>query len=95
MVRLAILMNNLFLGLKIKGVRHDICAIFFAIVSRELALWPVFLSFVIPGQSQYIIQRCNNRQVIFAAEADFQFLRDAVVEATTECGLAIHAYSNR
>ena len=48
--------------------------------------------FVIPGQPQHIIQRGNNRQAIFAADADYQFFRDALVEAATDCGLAIHAY---
>ena len=48
--------------------------------------------YVIPGQPQHIIQRGNNRQVIFAAEADYQFFRDAMVEAAGRFGLAIHAY---
>lgn len=48
--------------------------------------------YVIPGQPQHIIQRGNNRQVIFAADADYQFFRDAVVEAAGRFGLAIHAY---
>ncbi len=48
--------------------------------------------YVIPGQPQHIIQRGNNRQVIFAAEADYQFFRDALVEAASQHALAIHAY---
>ena len=48
--------------------------------------------FVIPGQPQHIIQRGNNRQVIFSAKADYRFFRAALVEAATEFGLAIHAY---
>ena len=48
--------------------------------------------YVIPGQPQHIIQRGNNRQAIFAAEADYQFFRDALVEAAEKHGLAIHAY---
>ena len=48
--------------------------------------------YVIPGQPQHIIQRGNNRQPIFAAEADYQFFRDALVEAVARHGLAIHAY---
>ena len=48
--------------------------------------------YVIPGQPQHIIQRGNNRQTIFAAEADYQFFRDALVEASLKHGLAIHAY---
>ena len=48
--------------------------------------------YVIPGQPQHIIQRGNNRQVIFAADADYRFLRDALIEAAQRHGLAIHAY---
>jgi len=48
--------------------------------------------YVIPGQPQHIIQRGNNRQVIFAADADYPFFRDALVEAAARHGLAIHAY---
>jgi putative transposase len=48
--------------------------------------------YVIPGQPQHIIQRGNNRQIIFAADADYQFFRDALVEAADKHGLAIHAY---
>lgn len=31
--------------------------------------------FVISGQPQHATQRCNNRQVIFAVEFDYQFFR--------------------
>jgi putative transposase len=48
--------------------------------------------YVILCQPQHIIQRGNNRQAIFAAEADYQFFRDALVEAAKKHGLAIHAY---
>jgi putative transposase len=48
--------------------------------------------YVIPGQPQHIIQRGNNRQAIFAAESDYQFFRDCLVEAAGRFGLAIHAY---
>lgn len=48
--------------------------------------------YVVPGQPQHIIQRGNNRQVIFAAEADYQFFRDALIEAANQHGLMIHAY---
>ena len=48
--------------------------------------------YVIPGQPQRIIQRGNNRQAIFAAEADYQLFRDALVEAAGRFGLAIRAY---
>jgi putative transposase len=48
--------------------------------------------YVVPGQPQHIIQRGNNRQIIFAAEADYQFFRDALIEASVKHGLQIHAY---
>ena len=48
--------------------------------------------YVIRGQPQHIIQRGNNRQVIFAAGADYPVFRDALVEAAKQHGLAIHAY---
>jgi putative transposase len=48
--------------------------------------------YVIPGQPQHIIQCGNNRQVIFAADADYQYFRDALVEASDKHGLAVHAY---
>ncbi len=48
--------------------------------------------FVIPGQPQHIIQRGNNRQVIFSADHDYQFFRDALVDAARQCGLEIHGY---
>ena len=48
--------------------------------------------YVLPGQPQHIIQRGNNRQVIFTNDADFQCFRDAMVSAADQHGLAIHAY---
>jgi putative transposase len=48
--------------------------------------------YVIPNQPQHIIQRGNNRQVIFAADADYQFFRDALIDAAAKHGLHIHAY---
>ena len=48
--------------------------------------------YVLPGQPQHIIQRGNNRQAIFTADADYQFFRDALVEAAGRSGLAVHAY---
>ena len=37
--------------------------------------------YFIAGQPQHVIQRGNNRQAIFAADADDHFFRDALVEA--------------
>ena len=48
--------------------------------------------YVILNQSQPIIQRGSNRQVIFGADADHQFFRDALINAATKHGLLIHAY---
>ncbi len=48
--------------------------------------------FVIPGQPQHIIQRGNNRQAVFAFDADYLFFRDALIEAAETHGLTIHAY---
>lgn len=48
--------------------------------------------YAIPGQPQHIIQRGNNRQDIFATEADYQVFRDALVDASKKHGLTIHAY---
>ena len=48
--------------------------------------------YVIPNQPQHIIQRGNNRQAIFGSEADYQFFRDALIDAATKHGLLIHAY---
>ena len=47
---------------------------------------------VVPGQPQHVIQRGNNRQNVFAFDADYQFFRDALVEAADTHGLTIHAY---
>ena len=48
--------------------------------------------YVIPGQPQHIIQRGNNRQAIFAANEDYAFFRDALIEASVKHDLAVHAY---
>ena len=48
--------------------------------------------YVIPGQPQHIIQRGNNRQAIFASDEDYQFLRDALIDASVKHDLGMHAY---
>ena len=48
--------------------------------------------YVIPGQPQHIFQRGNYRQAIFAADEDYGFFRDALIEASVKHDLAIHAY---
>ena len=48
--------------------------------------------YVIPDQPQHIIQRGNNRQNIFASDEDYQFFRDALVDASVKYKLTVHAY---
>lgn len=46
----------------------------------------------LPGVPQHVIQRGNNRQPIFAAEADYQAYLDWLRQAADQRGLSIHAY---
>ena len=46
----------------------------------------------LPGVPQHVIQRGNNRQPIFAAEADYRAYLDWLKQAADQHGLAIHAY---
>ena len=75
------------------GVRHDIYAMllqyFCSIPWISMTRLPRYVN---PGQPQHIIQRGNNRQVIFAADADYQFFRDTLAGAAKKHVLAIHAY---
>ena len=48
--------------------------------------------YFVPGQLQHIILRGYNRQAIFAAEEDYLFFRDCLVEAAQRFGLGVHAY---
>ena len=48
--------------------------------------------YVIPGQPQHIIQRGNNRNVIFAAEMDYQFYLDKLGELSRRLDCDLHAY---
>lgn len=48
--------------------------------------------FVLPGQPQHVIQRGNNRDVIFADDADYLYYLEVLAEACAEHGCAIHAY---
>ena len=50
-----------------------------------------FPRYIVPNQPQHIIQLGNNRQIIFVADADDQFFRDALIEASIKHGLAVHA----
>ena len=49
--------------------------------------------YVLPAQPQHIIQRGNDRQVISASDTDFQCFRDAMVSASDQRDLAIHAHA--
>jgi putative transposase len=48
--------------------------------------------FVLPGQPQHVIQRGNNREIIFASDDDYRFYLEKLGDACKrfECGL--HAY---
>jgi len=48
--------------------------------------------YFIPNVPLHIIQRGNNRQIIFATESDYEFFRECLVEAARKHGLALHAY---
>lgn len=48
--------------------------------------------FVIPGQPQHVIQRGNNREDIFLAEADYQFYLEKLAEAADKHQCQLHAY---
>ena len=46
----------------------------------------------VPGYPHHIIQRGNNRQAIFAANADYEALLAMIEEYARKAGIAIHAY---
>jgi putative transposase len=48
--------------------------------------------FVIPGQPQHVIQRGNNREVLFDAEADYRFYLEKLAAAAEKHDCSIHAY---
>ncbi len=48
--------------------------------------------FVIPGQSQHIIQHGNNRQNIFKEEADYLFYMEMLTDTANKHQCDIHAY---
>jgi len=48
--------------------------------------------FVLPGYPQHVIQRGNNRAVIFADAADYRFYLDKLGAACERFGCGIHAY---
>lgn len=46
----------------------------------------------VPGYPHHIIQRGNNRQAIFAAEADYRTLLAMLDEHSRQAGVVVHAY---
>lgn len=48
--------------------------------------------FIIPGQPQHVIQRGNNRGIIFIPEADYLFYLEKLTEACKKHKCEIHAY---
>jgi len=48
--------------------------------------------FVIPGQPQHVIQRGNNREVIFIADDDYQFYLEGLQDACKKYQCDVHAY---
>ena len=48
--------------------------------------------FFVPGEVLHVIQRGNNREPIFAGEADYRFFLDCLVQASRLHGVLIHAY---
>ena len=47
---------------------------------------------VIPGQAIHLIQRGNNRQAVFFANADYRLYHEVLEDAALRYGCAIHAY---
>jgi len=48
--------------------------------------------FVLPGQPQHVIQRGNNREIIFVAESDYHFYLEKLEEVCKRFSCAVHAY---
>lgn len=48
--------------------------------------------FVIPGQPQHVIQRGNNRNVIFASDEDYHFYLAKLRDACNKLDCELHAY---
>jgi putative transposase len=48
--------------------------------------------YVLPGHPQHVIQRGNNRNVIFASEEDYSFYRECLKKACSEHKVLVHAY---
>jgi len=61
-------------------------------VNRGASRWPALPRYFVPEVPLHLIQRGNNREVIFAGDEDFAYFRDCLIDAAHREGLAIHAY---
>lgn len=48
--------------------------------------------YVIPGQPQHVIQRGNNREIIFVADEDYRFYLEKLTQASERFECDVHAY---
>jgi putative transposase len=48
--------------------------------------------YVVPGQPQHVIQRGNNREVIFCADEDYRFYLETLRDGCKKHRVDIHAY---
>ncbi len=48
--------------------------------------------YVLPGHPQHVIQRGNNKDVIFCAEEDYRFYLEALSDACERFGASVHSY---
>ena len=48
--------------------------------------------FLLPGHPQHIIQRGNNRSILFAEDEDYSFYLEALQQACSQQGCLLHAY---
>lgn len=58
-------------------------------VLDEMARLP---RFVIPGQPQHVIQRGNNREIIFVADEDYQYYLQKLCDGCKKYDCELHAY---
>ena len=64
-------------------VRHDYLCCPLHVPSDRSPTMASLPRYAPTGQPQRIIQRGNNRQVIFATDADYQFFRDAIEDGSS------------
>ncbi len=48
--------------------------------------------YVIPGQPQHLIQRGNNREIIFVAEEDYHYYLQKLYDGCKKYNCELHAY---